>query len=161
MHIYGRSVVKANDSWSWPPLTGLRNHPHWTHHTRWDSSGLKQWPLPDNTQHSQQTNVHATGRIRTHDRSRRAAADLRLKPRGYWDRHHTADTWHKSSVLKKRLPSSLKYTVLGTFVQIITKWFLDCLIAHHKGVPPIRSGVNTHRSLIMDPYKFVKWNASS
>ena len=40
----------------------------------------------DNTQHSQQTNVHAPGWIRTHDRSRRAAADPRLRPRGYWDR---------------------------------------------------------------------------
>jgi hypothetical protein len=26
-------------------------------------------------------------RIRTHDRSRRAALDLRLRPRGHWDRH--------------------------------------------------------------------------
>ena len=37
--------------------------------------------------HSQQTNIHATGGIRTHDRSRRAAVDLRLRPGGYWDRH--------------------------------------------------------------------------
>jgi hypothetical protein len=28
------------------------------------------------------TNIHAPGRIRTHDRSRRAAVDLRLRPRG-------------------------------------------------------------------------------
>ena len=43
-------------------------------------------PLPDNTQHSQQTNIHALGGIRTHDLSRRAAIDLRLRPRGHWDR---------------------------------------------------------------------------
>jgi len=43
-------------------------------------------PLPDNTQHSQQTNIHAPGGIRTHNRSRRAAEDLRLRPRGHWDR---------------------------------------------------------------------------
>ena len=47
-----------------------------------------QRPLPDNTQHSQQTNLHAPGGIRTHNRSRRAAVDLRLRPRGYWDRLH-------------------------------------------------------------------------
>ena len=29
-----------------------------------------QRPLPENTQHSQQTNVHAPGGIRTHDLSR-------------------------------------------------------------------------------------------
>jgi len=38
------------------------------------------------TQHSQQTNIHANGGIRTHNLSRRAAADLNLRPRGYWDR---------------------------------------------------------------------------
>jgi hypothetical protein len=30
-----------------------------------------QRPLPDNTQHTQQTNIHAPGGIRTHDRSKR------------------------------------------------------------------------------------------
>ena len=45
-----------------------------------------QRPLPDNTQHSQQTNIQALGGIRTHDRSRRATVDLRLRPRGRWDR---------------------------------------------------------------------------
>ena len=46
-----------------------------------------QRPLPDNTQHPQQTNIHDPDGIRTHDRNRRAAVDLRLRPRGYWDRH--------------------------------------------------------------------------
>jgi len=43
-----------------------------------------QRPLPDNTQH---TNIHAPGGIRTDDLRRWAAADLRLRPRGHWDRH--------------------------------------------------------------------------
>jgi hypothetical protein len=38
------------------------------------------------TQQSQQTNNHAPGGIRTHNLSRRAAADLRLRPHGHWDR---------------------------------------------------------------------------
>ena len=38
------------------------------------------------TQNSYQTNIHAPGGIRTHSLSRRAAADLRLRPRGHWDR---------------------------------------------------------------------------
>jgi hypothetical protein len=62
-----------------------------TRHRRYDSSGRvvssSQRPLPDNTQHSQQTKVHATGGIRTHDPSRRAAPVLCLRPRGYWDQH--------------------------------------------------------------------------
>ena len=42
--------------------------------------------IPDNTQHSQQTNIHAACGIRTHNLSRLAAADLRLRPRGHRDR---------------------------------------------------------------------------
>jgi hypothetical protein len=52
-----------------PPPVGLlineisRSHTT-THHIRWDSSGRvigsSQRTLPDNTQHSQQTNIHAT-----------------------------------------------------------------------------------------------------
>ena len=38
-------------------------------------------PLPDNTQHSQQTDIHAPGGIRTHNLKRWAAADLHLRPR--------------------------------------------------------------------------------
>ena len=61
-----------------------------THHIRQDSSkrviSSSQRPLPDNTQHSQQTNIHDPGGIRTYSLSRREAADLRLRPRGYWDR---------------------------------------------------------------------------
>ena len=63
-----------------------------TQHSRQDSSGRvispSQRPLPDNTRHSQQTNIHSPGGIRTHDLSRRAAADLRLTSRGYWDRRY-------------------------------------------------------------------------
>ena len=33
-------------------------------------------------------NIHASGGIRTHNLSGRAAADLSLRPRGYWDRRH-------------------------------------------------------------------------
>jgi hypothetical protein len=63
-----------------------------THHSRQDSSGRvisssqRSLPLPDNTQHSRQTNIHAPGGIRTHNLCRRAAVDLRLRPRGHWDR---------------------------------------------------------------------------
>jgi len=61
-----------------------------THHSRYDSSGRvissSQRPLPDNTQHSQHTNIHAPGGLRTHDLSRRAAVNLRLRPRGHWYR---------------------------------------------------------------------------
>ena len=46
-----------------------------------------QRPLPDNTPHSQQTEIHALGGIRTRNPSKRAAVDPLLRPRGKRDRH--------------------------------------------------------------------------
>ena len=48
--------------------------------------GPLQSSLPDNTQHSQQTDIHASGGIRTRNSSKRAGAAPRLRPRGHWDR---------------------------------------------------------------------------
>jgi hypothetical protein len=62
-----------------------------THHIRYDSSGRvissSKRPLTDNTQHSQQINIHAPCGIRTHNFSKREATVLRLRQHGYWDRH--------------------------------------------------------------------------
>ena len=64
---------------------------HTTHHIRYKSSGRmissSQRPLPDSTQPSQETSIHVSDGIRTHNLSRRAAENLRLRPRGHWDRH--------------------------------------------------------------------------
>jgi len=74
-------------------------------------ASLDEKPLPDNTQHSQQTNVHAPGGIRTYNLSRRAAADLRLRPRchcrilrkitDYWARV----TVHRERRVKRQKPT--------------------------------------------------------
>ena len=70
-------------------LSRIHDHTQ-TLHTRKDSYGRvvgpMQGPLPDNTEHPEETNIHAPGGIRTHNPSKRAAADPRLRPRGYWDR---------------------------------------------------------------------------
>jgi hypothetical protein len=42
--------------------------------------------LKTNTQHSQQTDIHSPGGIRTPNLSSRAAVYLLLRPRGHWDR---------------------------------------------------------------------------
>jgi hypothetical protein len=44
---------------------------------------------PDNSQHSQETDIHDRVKIRTRNPSKRAAADQLLRPRGHWDRHST------------------------------------------------------------------------
>jgi hypothetical protein len=51
--------------------------------------GQSQKPVPDNTKQSQQTGIHGTGGIRTHNPRKRAAADPRLRPHGHWDRPYT------------------------------------------------------------------------
>jgi len=45
-----------------------------------------QRPLPDNTQPSQETGIHAPSWIRTSNPSSRADADQRLRQRGHLDR---------------------------------------------------------------------------
>ena len=71
-----------------PHPWGLRSRT--THHSPFDSSwrviSTSQRPLPDNTQHSQKTDIDDPGGIRTRNLSRRAVADLRLRSRGHWDR---------------------------------------------------------------------------
>ena len=57
--------------------------------TTLDEWSVRRRDLYLTTQHSQQTKIHAPGGIRTHNLSGRAAADLRLRPRGHWDRHCT------------------------------------------------------------------------
>jgi len=50
------------------------------------TSFLSQRPLPENTQHSQETGFHASGEIRTCNSSKWAAADLSFRLRGHWFR---------------------------------------------------------------------------
>ena len=61
-----------------------------THHSRQDSSGRvissSQRPLPDNIQQSQETYIHAPSGNRTRNPIKGMAAELRLRPRGHWDR---------------------------------------------------------------------------
>jgi hypothetical protein len=45
-----------------------------------------------NTQYSQDTNIHAPAGIRTRNSSKRAAADTRLRPRGYWGQETDAES---------------------------------------------------------------------
>jgi hypothetical protein len=74
-------------------MASLFHNVSWSHtmtrHSQLDFSGrvisLLQRPLPDNTQHTQQINIHVPGGIETHDRSRWAAVDLCIRPLGHWD----------------------------------------------------------------------------
>jgi hypothetical protein len=92
-------MVAVSFLWLCSPARATASSYHevsWSHtttrHSR-DSSGREisssQRPLFDNTQ---QKNIHAplgflfNETFRTHNHSRQAAVDLRLRPRGHWDR---------------------------------------------------------------------------
>jgi len=51
--------------------------------------------------HNRQTSM-SPGGIRTHDLSKRAAADLRLRPRGYWDRRNDTDQEKKNRYILRQ-----------------------------------------------------------
>ena len=69
-----------------PILDVSRSHTT-TQHSGYNSSGRvissSQRPLPNNTRHSQQTNIHAPGGIRTNDFSRWAACGIILRCTAY------------------------------------------------------------------------------
>ena len=50
------------------------------------SKSPNQTPLRDNTQQSQQTDIHALAGIRTHNPSNQGAAHPRLRQHGQWRR---------------------------------------------------------------------------
>jgi hypothetical protein len=54
-----------------------------------------QRPLPtqDNTTYEHETNIHALSGIQNLDPSNQAAADLRLRLRGHWDRQQLSEIY--------------------------------------------------------------------
>ena len=84
---FSAPVALRSDSGSWTLLTWFRIHTqkHQVSGTPGRVISPSQRTLPDNTQHSQETDIHAPGRIRTHNPRRRAAENSRIKPRGHWD----------------------------------------------------------------------------
>jgi len=59
-------------------------HHTWENFSEWWISPTQK-PLPDHTKHSNQTEIHDPGRIRTHNPNKRAVDEPRLRPRGHWD----------------------------------------------------------------------------
>ena len=64
----------------------------------WTSDQLVAETSTCDTQHSQQTNIHTPGGIRTHNLSVRAATNLRLRRHGHRDRHVWVHTNRKIQI---------------------------------------------------------------
>ena len=80
------SYIKSNiDSFHGATARSVPGPPYYRNFTitlRYTTLG-RMSDRPDNTQHSQQTDIHAPGQIRTLNPSKRAAADTRVRPRGH------------------------------------------------------------------------------
>ena len=63
----------------------FRDHTH-ACHVRKDSSGAVNGALPYSSQHSEKTDIHATGGIRTRNPSKRTAVEPLLRPWSHRDR---------------------------------------------------------------------------
>jgi hypothetical protein len=61
-------------------------HTHSVGPPPWTRERPSQRPLPDNKQHSQETDIHGRDGIRTHSSSKRAVADTCLRPLDHGDR---------------------------------------------------------------------------
>ena len=82
--------------------------------------------LTTHNTHNRQTSM-PPGAIRTHDRRRRAAEDLRLRPRGHWDRQN----WRVISVIS--LPAMCKVLLVKLMTTLSLK---EILTFRTEGSPP-------------------------
>ena len=101
--------------------------------------GPSQRPLPDNTQHSQQTEIHAPGGIRTCNPSRRSATHPRLRPLGHWDRlinvinQRNALYFHSRTAVPFTLPRHFYQVLYYKVVQIWPGQTVTCLQTNSPG----------------------------
>jgi len=126
-------------------------------------SVLSQRPLPDNTHHSQQTDFHVPGGIRTHTFSRRPAVDLRLRPRGHWDRLCMIITvllFSVGNTTSANIPVVLASAIVcrnpsPIFLWLLAKWTFR--LVHWRRVPkgPVASRVGFKGKIVVEYW--YKW----
>ena len=100
------------------------------------SASRKDLYLTTHNTHIKQTSMPPAG-IRTHNLSRRAAADLHLRPRGYWDwQSHNADQ-HNAHLLHITLIfttySTCRWWVIFRKKVVSntgTVWYMSSCVAH-------------------------------
>jgi len=90
-----------------------------TRHTTVSRTPLDEWSarrrdlyLTTHDTHNRQTSMPPVG-FETHDLSRRATADLRLRPRGHWDRHNAGvctNKYEPYSTMQVYAPINMKLT---------------------------------------------------
>jgi len=82
LHSYMKRNIDSFQGATAPSVPGLHQYRAFTNTLRHTTLG-RMSDRPDNTQHSQETDIHAPGGIRTLNPSKRAAADTRTRSRGH------------------------------------------------------------------------------
>ena len=97
-----------------------------------DVISSSQKPLPDITEHSQQTNIHVPGGIWTHNLSSQPAAGPRLRPRGHWDRHHLHLGPSNDLFLNSKLANSSPFATRVTYPPMYSFWVQEVAKTLHR-----------------------------
>jgi hypothetical protein len=128
--VHPQALIVQN--WPMASLSGFLDHTHTD--TRWDSSGRvispSQRPLPaqGNTTYRHKTNIHAPSGDRTRDPRNQAAADLRLRPRGHWDRHILYPQLQKTEQYVS--PKHWYCEILGFHSTVTVEWCVIVVFPH-------------------------------
>jgi len=93
----------------------------------WTSNWPTQRPLHDNTQHSQERNIHFLRGIQTHNPSNQMAADPRLRPCSHWEwliNHCTYPNKTRTNFTSPNFLENIKSLISQVFMSVGT----SCLI---------------------------------
>ena len=129
---------------------------------------LSQRPLRDETQHSQQTNIHVPGGIRTHNLSSRATADLRLRQRGnlyvffrrkFWKNDGFTPSTHDQQFFSL-LPSVKKFGTIRSLTELLL-WILLLEVKRSGLSPPNSAQIENAWSYPFTfSYAFMTWTGT-
>jgi hypothetical protein len=133
-------VALRPNSVSWPPLTGLCDHIHWTHTLGW--TPLDEWSahLPDNTQRSQETSTLPAGfepptseQPQTHAVDR-ASTGIDHGNLNLFDFFSKTTLLRRSHLFQKH---SLVYILLHYFFELVlkTNWKVCLIVTCRADVP--------------------------
>jgi len=100
LNVKKRTYIFVFVPWCLGPMPAMVSSflSHLDHTQRCTTVGRTPWTgnepiaktsIPDDAQHLEQINIHASDGIRTHNISGQAAADPRHRPRGHWDQQAT------------------------------------------------------------------------
>ena len=112
--------------------------------------GSSQKPLSDNTQHSQQTDIHTSGGIRTRNPSKRTTADhaLDCSATGIGDTTSTTTTTTTTSITNMTTTTTTTTNISQAILFLYLKKLAD-LTKLRRSQNDMSRGCNTHKYFVV------------